>query len=215
MTRPIAHLEGRRTYVTGTACEWNRRPEGGWFLLLRKLEVRPFDPSVPILSVDPIAVDHCWFHWDERDAKPLRNTRVGGIAIPYFYARAGGSVDLGLRSIGTLDVETLIELATKDLAEASTPTARMEIYKLLLAKAEDAHRQGRLLLTSSWETTDQAIEALRREVATKQREAEHEMAALLSGAGVKQPTGLQLGLRSAGRSLARGAAHGRRRAGFA
>jgi hypothetical protein len=103
---PLRPLLDRKAFVEGRLSRWHRNEDGTNSLLLTTVQVRPYSPDVPLLSVEPITVDHLWLHGVEPSRMGSGIQLLGyivGLGTVHLYARGDGSVDLGVRFMPSVD----------------------------------------------------------------------------------------------------------------
>ena len=114
MTRSqLLPLEGQlvhRSGVVGSICQ---RSENHFDMVLQNVAVRPIDHSVPLLSIEPVIVDHLWNIFPPKLFDPGK--QLSGLGYVRWYTRADGTCDLGVTTISSVNLAKVIE----DLCQAA------------------------------------------------------------------------------------------------
>ena len=101
-------LEGKLVIARGRKKTIERNSDGTINVLLKAVQIRPFDPSVSMRKIDPIRVDHLWQRGmdpEQIDGQRLL-TRCCGFGRIVWYERVGpgravnGAVDLTVQCLG-------------------------------------------------------------------------------------------------------------------
>lgn len=188
MTRDqLRSLENELVICTARRGGDRRQTAAGTLEVWRHVEVRRWDGDAQITSWDwdvlgpAVRLDHVWQPaLDFRSRIPIHE-RGWNICRVGWYARANGSVDLGLQIQPSLEIEEAIELRCGDLtAQAKTPTPQLAASLEQALTALECYRAaGVWLTTSEPDGTAKTLKAWWRLLNTLQRSAEAEARARL------------------------------------
>jgi hypothetical protein len=157
MREQLRPLLDRMVHTLGTVARHSQRPEGHWDVLLTGVEVRAFDPAVPLLSIEPIVLDHLWLKCPAR-VFPL-GARLTGLGVVHLYARAGGSIDLGVRHTESVDLGFVLEQLVKQGA-ALPARSRLAVIEQSYSFVQQALASGTAFLVSQETTPVQAVDCI-------------------------------------------------------
>jgi hypothetical protein len=157
MREQLRPLLDRTVHTIGTVARHCQRPEGHWDVLLTGVEVRPFDPAVPLLAIEPIVLEHLWLKCPSR-VFPL-GARLTGLGVVHLYARAGGSIDLGVRHSQSVDLGHVLDQLIAH-GPALPLRSRLSIFEQTYRFVQQALAGGTAFLMSEETAPVQAVECI-------------------------------------------------------
>ena len=114
MTRSqLLPLEGQLVHTSGVVGSICQRNENHYDMVLQNVEVRPIDHSVPLLTIEPVIVDHLWKIFPPKLFEPGKH--LSGLGYVRWYTRTDGTCDLGVTTIPSLNLANVID----ELAQAA------------------------------------------------------------------------------------------------
>ena len=181
MREQLRGLLDRAVITTGTVAKFRRNPVTGRYdVMLIGVTVTLFDPEVPHGEALAVEVDHLWMQ--EGETAPI-GTAIEALGTVHLYARADGSIDVGVRHRPSMNLPALRGLLINAMEEpGSNVCTRASLARQALDSAIEAQGRGCLVETgSNGLSTTASLEQLRRLTVRLERDAEANLTRLASG----------------------------------
>jgi hypothetical protein len=179
MREQLRPLVDRIVITSGTVAKFRHNPVTDRFdVMVVGVEVRPFDPAVPHQQQPITRLDHLWLL--EGETAPI-GSRIEAMGTPHLYARADGSIDVGIRHKPSLSLAMLREALWEGIEAGHGLYGNASLTRKALRQAEEAHGRGVLHETANELSTVASLERLRRLAARLDLNAEANLTRLASG----------------------------------